>query len=1184
MTTGSPDQTAPLEGTLLGERYRLDRLLGRGGMGTIYQARDGLLDRDVAVKLMLETRLGTEGRARLLKEARAAARLNHPNIVTIYDAGETDRTPYIVMELVEGVSLYERMPQALDEIVAIGRQVCAALAHAHAQGIVHRDLKPENILVTRTGQAKLTDFGLAHSISSRLTEEGSLLGTVFYMAPEVAMGQAIDGRADLYALGVMLYEMTAGRLPFAGQDPLQVISQHLHAPIVPPSTYRHEIPPGLDGLIVRLLAKSPEDRYPEATEVEQALMWIAQAEEAPAVQEEAGRAAPLEKLGRGRLIGRGEEVVRLRDAWTAVARRASPAHLILVSGEPGVGKTRLASEVMVYARLSGATVLQGGSYEYEATTPFMPFNEALRAWIHAQSDDTLREVLGRLAPELSKLAPEIDRRIGPLAPNPPLPSNEERLRLFDSVMQFFSFLAEQRGLLLFLDDLQWADQGSLALLHYLLRGLRGERFLIVGAYRESDLARTHPLAAALADWNRERLLVRIPLGRLDVREVGRMLATLLGQEEVSEELAQVIFDETEGNPYFVEETVKALIEQGQIYRQDGHWALQPAGDLQIPQSVKEAVGRRLDRQSASCGEVLHVAAVLGRRFEFGELSTAAALTEDEILDALDEACAAQLLAPEGQDAFTFTHDKIREVLYEELNPIRRRRIHQRVVEGLESLAGSLTPASAEELAHHALEAGDLPRGLRYALQAAEQAERVHAYDEAVSYYAQARECSEALPGRPQSSRILRRVGDLQHRRGLFLEAFEAFSRALEQESDPGERAVLKSLIGGTYVVRGEGQGLRYVQEALDELNPVTQANEVARAHSNLGRYFHYHGQPAQAIEELEKALAMALPFDDPATLAEIYVYLAGASQFIGNPQMTVHWSQALIDLGERRDYPLAVALGYEDLAEAAFLRGRWDETLEMAQRGEDIARRIGSSDRIAWARNSQAFGLHGKGELHAALEATRSGIALADMCGEMRLSVLLHSKRAAIAHDLGMPVLSRDDLAFVGAQAAETGQSQMAWWLATAEAFIALASRDWNRLLDVVDRAESILGFRPRGWEIPARSGLGQSLSQEFANGLLAELEDRELSDHDQGSNAWQIALVYASRGESDKARQWLDHALRSFELAGSRLHLARAFIDRALLVRSLGEDPTQDLRQAAQIFEACGAAPEAEMASNPPD
>ncbi|HLF28682.1 MAG TPA: tetratricopeptide repeat protein [Anaerolineae bacterium] len=359
-------------GTLLQGRYRLDAELGRGGMGAVYRAHDTLLDRTVAVKLLASATLGSEGRARLLREAQAVAKLNHPNIVSIYDAGEvdpsaapeTDRVPFIVMELVEGQSLFERNPHALDEIRSIAQQICAALDHAHAHGIVHRDLKPENVIITFSPEpaglavelpaqplrVKLMDFGLARSTASRLTVEGALIGTVFYLAPEQALGQPVDRRADLYALGVMLYELTTGRLPFEGDDPLAVIAQHIHAPVTPPGSYRADLPAAFEAVILKLLAKNPADRFASAREVARALAEVDQkpgflqspSEVRRSEIEKPGFSKPRNNLPLqlSRFIGREQEIDEVKQLLSAL-------RLVTLTGAGGSGKTRLALQVAI---------------------------------------------------------------------------------------------------------------------------------------------------------------------------------------------------------------------------------------------------------------------------------------------------------------------------------------------------------------------------------------------------------------------------------------------------------------------------------------------------------------------------------------------------------------------------------------------------------------------------------------------------------------------------------------------------------------------------------------------------------------------------------------------------------------------------------------------------------------------
>ncbi len=255
-------------------RYKLGALLGRGGLASVYQAWDTLLNRNVAIKF-LSGDITEESQQSLLREARLVAHLKHPNIVSVYDVGEMQGIPIIVMEFVEGEPLNSRKPVNQDEIIDIALQICEALKHAHANGIIHRDLKPENIILTPQGMVKLMDFGLARPVTSQISGQGGIIGTVFYMAPEYAVG-TIDGRADLYSLGVILYELLTGQLPFSGEDPLTIISQHLHAPVVSPSTHQSAAAP-FDPILLRLLAKNPDDRFASADQVIEALSMLKEA-------------------------------------------------------------------------------------------------------------------------------------------------------------------------------------------------------------------------------------------------------------------------------------------------------------------------------------------------------------------------------------------------------------------------------------------------------------------------------------------------------------------------------------------------------------------------------------------------------------------------------------------------------------------------------------------------------------------------------------------------------------------------------------------------------------------------------------------------------------------------------------------------------------------------------------------
>jgi tetratricopeptide (TPR) repeat protein/predicted Ser/Thr protein kinase len=1174
------------------QRYKLGEEIGHGGMGVIYQAHDTLLDRDVAVKV-LSGNITEEGRRRLLHEAKTAARLNHPNIVSIFDAGETQGHPYVVMELVEGESLFSHRPENQEQLIALALQICAALEHAHSNGIIHRDLKPENIILTPQGKIKLLDFGLARSIASRVSSQGAIVGTVFYLAPEMALGKEVDNRADLYSLGVILYELLTGQLPFDGDDPLTVISQHLYAPVVPPSTLRAEVLP-IEPIILKLLAKKPEERFASAHEVAgefQKLLTQKEQESSRAEHSEllaeiplppiATGGALLEQLARGRMIGRRSELKRLRQIWARTQQ--GQGHMALISGEPGIGKTRICKEMIVSAQMAGAVIMHGGCYEYEAATPYLPFVEALREWVHLQSPEKIRSILNGNASELTRLAPEIESKLGPLPANPPLPPNEERLRLFDNVSRFFNQIAEEHGLLLFIDDLHWADQGTLSLLFYILRDLRNKRVMILAAYREIELDRTHPLAGALVEWNRDHLATRIPLERLSFDDTSAHLAMMFGQETISLDFARAMYAETEGNPFFLEEVVKALIEQGQIYRENNNWERKDVSELTIPQSVKEAIGRRLNRLSKNCADMLHTAAALGKNFKFSELAAASPMSEEFLLDTLDEASSAQLLHAEGQDSFVFSHDKIREVLYEELNPIRRKRMHQRIGEGLEKMYAADIQNHVQELSHHFTESGDLPRSLRYSLQAADQARRLFASDDALRYYDQAREAAEALDQTGELASIHSAIAEVYSIRGPVNKTIENFDLAISLTHDPQARGAIKARVGTEYASVGDARGIDYINQALQELDSETQSNEVALATAMLGRYYHYRAIHSKAIEYLEKARALAEPSQDPSTLSLIYSYLAGAHQHLTQYKESMDWARKCIELGERAQTPLAAAFGYEFLAEDTMAMGDWRDAIQYAERDREIGEKIEAKDRLTWAAYCRSFAEFVGGDLTAAEEDSRISRQLADEIGDTRVAIMANGLRVQVLADLG-----RDEEASILAEQIlhESDQIQHVTIQALAlhcVAYWRIGQGEYQTALSHYWRAEKLISATENVWmPMMYRPYMGQVLVElgyidEAASLLTATLTVSLKADsrYCAAQALRAMSRVYSAQGKLEDAFDMVNQSITLLSTLDCRLELGRSLTQRGRLYKSQGDDlaATNDWQRALDLFHQIGAA-----------
>jgi tetratricopeptide (TPR) repeat protein len=906
----------------------------------------------------------------------------------------------------------------------------------------------------------------------------------------------------------------------------------------------------------------------------------------------AGERPLIERIVRGRLVARDQELAEAIAIWRKAM--AGESGVLLISGAPGVGKTRLANEVIAHARLFGAQVLEGGCYEYEATTPYLPLTEALGDWAHAQATETLRERLGTTAAELARLVPEIQARLGPIAPNTPLPPDQERLRLFDHVARFLQSLAAPGGLLLFVDDLHWADHGTLSLIHYLLRRLRHERWLILGAYRDVELDRMHPLSASLVEWNRERWATRVQLSPLTLDGCSAMLAALFGQASVSPEFAQAIYRETEGNPFFIEEVIKSLIEQGQIYREAVRWERKAIAELTIPQSIKDAIGRRLNRLSADNLEVLQHAAVLGKTFDFTELSAAfgVAQPEDRLLDALDAALGAQLIQAGERNAFTFTHDKIRQALYEELNPIRRRRMHQYIGQGLERLyAGAALDAHVQDLAHHFLNSGDLDKALRYSVSAAEQARQLYAFDEALKYCKYAAESAEALNLTDQLPGLNETLGDIRSDRGVFFEAVENYQRALALTSSRDRQAHLKAKIGLAYAQVGDEHGLELLRSAQGELDPAIHPDDLARVLMALGRYHHYCAQHMQAIACLEQARELAEPSDDPFTLLHIYAFLAGAYQHLARYDESLHWARQCIALGERKNYPPAIALGHEFLSEDFCVMGRWPAGLEHARLDLQIGEKIGAQDRVAWSAYGHTFGLFGLGRLKEAREAAQFGLEMADQIGDNRLSVWLSCLLALIKTDLGADDAAQASADVALSRADELGQVVLQCWSRYALAYVHLARQEWDRALQVCQQGVEL--YTPTENRI-SRLVLGSVLAEALSGtGRLDEAiahlaEYVPFARQSQWHHFEAVALrvqgqVLAAQSQWEAAEYAFGDAIAKLDELGSRLELGRALVHRARLRWTMGhtDSADADVMRARALFQECGAVRDAALAAD---
>ena len=880
-----------VEGTLAGGRYQLRDFLGEGGRKRVYLAHDTRLARDVAIALIKTEGLDETGYARARREAEAMGRLgDHPHIVTIYDIGEDLGRLYIVSQYMAGgdlADLVHSMPDrriAWERAAEIAKQVCEALEYAHAHGVVHRDLKPKNVWLTADGTAKLGDFGLAVALDhSRITLEGMLVGTVAYMPPEQGMGQQSDARSDLYSLGVLLYELVCGRPPFIGDDAVAVVSQHINTAPVAPSWHDPAIPRALEELILKLLSKSPDERPRNAADVRQTLDLLSSGElhAAPPVIHD--RANPLDRMASGIFVGRERETEELRSSLEAVL--SGRGRVVLVAGDMGIGKTRLAAELGTYASLRGAQVLWGRCYEGEGAPAYWPWVQVVRAYLTSHDARVVAEHMGPGALDVAQVVPEVRDHLPGLPPPVGADAENARFRLFDAVTSFLKHASQAEPLLLVLDDLQWADRASLLLLQFLAGELAGSRLLVVGTYRDVEVSEDHALSDVLATLRRARDHKRVLLRGLSLDEVNGLLEAVAEHELGERERRMVgrIYAQSEGNPFFVEEIIRHLVETDQLRRTDGRWVLTESVEhVGIPEGVRETVGRRVARLSEECRNILSVASVIGRDFGVDQLELVTNASRASLLSTLDEAVAARIVLedPASVGRYRFAHGLTRETLYQRLSTTKRVSYHAQITEALETRHGDSIEAHLSELAYHSNEAilvSGADKAVDYAVRAARQSVERLAYEDAASYYERAVEAVEHSEQGEKAnllSPLLVELGETRLRAGEFEQARATLLEAAELAEKSGSAETLAAAALGYSGPLGFGIGIRdevlidlleRAQRVLGDDEPALRARVTGRLAEGL--------MVADTIERRiamgDEAIALARRSGDPRVLAAV---------------------------------------------------------------------------------------------------------------------------------------------------------------------------------------------------------------------------------------------------------------------------------------------------------------------------
>jgi DNA-binding CsgD family transcriptional regulator len=577
-------------------------------------------------------------------------------------------------------------------------------------------------------------------------------------------------------------------------------------------------------------------------------------------------------------VGRAQELAALKAALDEALLGKGSAWM--VAGGPGIGKTRLAQELGVFAQSRGVLFATGHCTNDDGAPPFLPFLEALNAVLPV-TDAALGDRLGDHAPFVARLLPQVRVHQPPRSAPPEMSPETERCLLFEAVTSLVGDLARESGLVLSLDDLHWADKSSLLLLQHLARRLDGLRVLVIGTFRDVEVDPTHPLSVVLSNLRRDGACQRLSVDGLPEEQV-KGIIDAVARPGAPAALVRALHRQTDGNPFFLKEIVLHLVQTGVIYGEDGSWTAHlNVDEIGLPESVRDVIGRRLARLSNGCRALLREAAVLGSDFSHDQLAECSGKTAEELLDLMDEALATGLLTelPGHGAAYTFSHALTRHTLLEELSRARRQRLHRQVGQALERLYRPNPTAHMSELAYHFYEAaplGEEENAIKYAKHAAEAATRALAYEEAARLYDMALGSLDLrqIPDESLRCELLLALGDARMSSGQVEAAREVFARAADLARALGSaeklaRAAVGS--GGPWIYGGDDV-LRLLEEAANSLGPDEQSLRVrvlTRLVWELGAQGLGYDREAheRRLTLSREALDIARRLNDPAALA-----------------------------------------------------------------------------------------------------------------------------------------------------------------------------------------------------------------------------------------------------------------------------------------------------------------------------
>lgn len=989
--------------SLINSRYQLHQILGQGGMGAVYLCTDRITDTKLALKRVLTTKPEpnatlpaspnvspmltaqfeeehSEGAIRLAlsQEFETLASLRHPNIISVLDYGfDQDKQPFFTMPLLQGAKPITEAAkdQSLDRKIQLIGEMLQALAYLHHRGIVHRDLKPDNVLVTSEMRVKVLDFGLA-VLRERQDVNEQIAGTIPYMAPEILRGDPANLTADIFAAGLITYEIIAGHYPFSDKNVSQIIMAILTES---PDLDELDISTKLHDVLEEMLDRDPLERIPDART---ALVEIKQTPESKLLTE--SEEARESFLAAARFVGRQEELRELNTRLIDATKGYGSSWLI--GGESGVGKSRLIDELRVRALVSGVTVLRGQAASDGGSTFELWRDPLRRLLLMSNVDDYDCSILKTLIPDIERLLqrsiPDVETR-----------GSTTYLDQLKSVIVKL-FRNQNQPMMLILEDLQWADE-SLEILDIVNTIVSRLRLLIVATYRDDERASLPKQLPSMS---------LIKLDRFEEENIAELSQSLLGGKQ-PKGLVELLKLETEGNVQFMIEVIRALAKEAGDLAQINKMSLPKhvtAGGIQ------RILQHRLDDLDEIDIQLLRACAILGRAIDqallklFIEQYSIGVDIEDWLAKCLNNS-----IFDLQNERWRFSHDRLRNLLVDDLKQDELTALHQQVATVIEQVYPD-SPEYYARLAYHWGEAGNKSAELKYAIAAGDYEMKLNMFPDARDHYQHAYDLLNHVDDATTttfSTEILLKLGEAQFHTSHFEDSQHNLQSAISlmnEEVQPLEVAQAYYYLANDLWRQADYEMARDACEnslrlAIAHNDEKLQANVLVR----LGVFASDQGDYVAALEHYQKGLIHAENSGDSEAHAAIYNNLANLNYKQGNYEVAVENYEKSIEISRERGAQHRVVSTLQNLGAVAGMRGIFDKSLAYFEESLDLARSIGDRQAVSQILGNLGYLSVLTKDFEAARKYCLDSLDLARSIGNRREIAAAYKNLGDIEYDLG---------------------------------------------------------------------------------------------------------------------------------------------------------------------------------------